>query len=70
MNAGLARVIYSIARPLEFLVQTFKGGSMLKVGDKAPDFKVRTHEGKQVNLSDFAGKSIVLWFFPKADTPG
>ena len=43
---------------------------MLKAGDKAPDFTGRDHNGNPVKLSDFKGKSIVLWFFPKADTPG
>jgi peroxiredoxin Q/BCP len=43
---------------------------MLNIGDKAPDFKVQTHTGKTVGLKDFAGKKIVLWFYPKADTPG
>lgn len=43
---------------------------MLKVGDKAPDFEVSDHLGRKVRLSDYAGKNLVLWFFPKADTPG
>jgi len=43
---------------------------MLRPGDKAPDFTGRDHNGKTVKLSDFAGKPVVLWFFPKADTPG
>ena len=46
------------------------GRSMLRPGDKAPDFVGRDHNGKTVKLSDFAGKPVVLWFFPKADTPG
>lgn len=43
---------------------------MLKPGDKAPDFSVQTHTGKTVGLKDFVGKTVVLWFYPKADTPG
>ena len=43
---------------------------MLKVGDKAPDFTVRAHTGEDVSLSDLAGRTVVLWFYPKADTPG
>jgi peroxiredoxin Q/BCP len=43
---------------------------MLKVNDTAPDFTVSDHMGKSVSLSDFAGRRVVLWFFPKADTPG
>ena len=43
---------------------------MLKPGDKAPDFEGRDHTGKMARLADFTGKTVVLWFFPKADTPG
>ena len=43
---------------------------MLNPGDKAPDFVGRDHIGNAVKLSDFKGKPVVLWFFPKADTPG
>jgi peroxiredoxin Q/BCP len=43
---------------------------MLKPGDVAPDFEVKDHHGRNVKLSDFRGKKVVLWFFPKADTPG
>ena len=43
---------------------------MLKVGDKAPDFSLPSTEGTVVKLSDFKGKKIVLYFYPKDDTPG
>ncbi len=43
---------------------------MLKKGDRAPDFTVQDHHDKVVRLADLAGKTVVLWFFPKADTPG
>ena len=43
---------------------------MLNVKDKAPDFEALDHQGKTVRLKDFAGKRVVLWFYPKADTPG
>jgi peroxiredoxin Q/BCP len=43
---------------------------MLKAGDAAPDFKVKDHEGKEWSLAGLKGKNAVLWFFPKADTPG
>ena len=43
---------------------------MLKVGDKAPDFRLKTDEGKEVALADFRGKRVLLYFFPKANTPG
>lgn len=43
---------------------------MLKHGDPAPDFTVQTHEGKTLSLAALKGKKILLWFYPKADTPG
>jgi peroxiredoxin Q/BCP len=42
----------------------------LKVGQKAPDFMVTDDKGQQVKLSNFKGKKIVLYFYPKDDTPG
>jgi len=43
---------------------------MLKAGDKAPEFRVKADEGKEVALSDFRGKRVLLFFFPKANTSG
>jgi thioredoxin-dependent peroxiredoxin len=43
---------------------------MLKIGDKAPDFTLTADDGKSVSLSDFKGKQVVLYFYPKASTPG
>jgi len=42
----------------------------LKVGDTAPEFTVQTHEGNTLSLSSVRGKKVLLWFYPKADTPG
>lgn len=42
----------------------------LNIGDKAIDFKVKNQNGKEISLSDFKGKKIVLYFYPKDDTPG
>ena len=54
-----------------------KGGFMskagkgdLEVGQKAPDFAVLNDKGEKVKLSDFKGKKVVLYFYPKDDTPG
>lgn len=43
---------------------------MIKVGDKALDFSLKDTEGNIVKLSDFKGKNVVLYFYPKDDTPG
>lgn len=43
---------------------------MLKPGDAAPAFTGTDHTGKPVTLADLKGKKVVLWFYPKADTPG
>ena len=43
---------------------------MLEVGVKAPDFTLNDKDGNEVNLSDFAGKKVVLYFYPKDNTPG
>jgi peroxiredoxin Q/BCP len=44
--------------------------SELTVGSKAPSFSLPDQDGKTVSLGDFAGKSVVLYFYPKDDTPG
>jgi len=43
---------------------------MLEVGDEAPDFSLPSDSGADVSLKDFKGHTLVLYFFPKADTPG
>ncbi|WP_205502602.1 thioredoxin-dependent thiol peroxidase [Rufibacter psychrotolerans] len=43
---------------------------MLKIGDAAPDFEAKDQNGHLVKLSDFRGKKVVLYFYPKDDTPG
>jgi peroxiredoxin Q/BCP len=48
----------------------FKGMSELLVGAKAPAFSAPDQSSKTVSLSDFAGKTVVLYFYPKDDTPG
>jgi len=42
----------------------------LKIGDKAPNFESTNQKGESVKLSDFAGKKLVVFFYPKASTPG
>ena len=43
---------------------------MLTVGDTAPDFELLSDEGNPVKLSDYRGQRVVVFFYPKADTPG
>jgi peroxiredoxin Q/BCP len=43
---------------------------MLKAGDRAPSFTLPSSDGSEVSLSDFKGKKVVLYFYPKDDTPG
>ena len=43
---------------------------MLKTGDIAPDFELLDQEGKSHKLSDYLGKKVILYFYPKDDTPG
>lgn len=43
---------------------------MLKPGQKAPDFTLPDQNGKSVSLSDFAGQRVVLYFYPRDNTPG
>lgn len=42
----------------------------LKVGDKAPEFSAKDNEGNSIKLIDYIGKKLVLFFYPKASTPG
>ncbi len=43
---------------------------MLQIGDKAPDFLGRDENGKEIRLSDYAGKKVALYFYPKDNTSG
>jgi peroxiredoxin Q/BCP len=44
--------------------------SMIEQGDRAPDFELTGHDGRTVKLSDFRGQPVVVYFYPKAATPG
>ena len=43
---------------------------MLSVGSSAPQFTLDDQDGNSVSLSDFRGQKVLLWFYPKASTPG
>jgi peroxiredoxin Q/BCP len=58
---------------IKLFIQTFlrkEQPPMLTPGDPAPAFTVQTHEGKTLSLAALKGKKVLLWFYPKADTPG
>jgi peroxiredoxin Q/BCP len=43
---------------------------VLKEGDQAPDFRVLADDGRTVSLADYRGNNLILYFYPKANTPG
>ena len=43
---------------------------MLEIGEKAPEFTLEDQNGNSVSLTDFSGKKVLVWFYPKASTPG
>lgn len=43
---------------------------MLEVGTKAPDFELKDQNGNMIRLSDYLGKKVILYFYPKDNTPG
>jgi peroxiredoxin Q/BCP len=43
---------------------------LLNEGQAAPPFALPNHAGKTVRLADLSGKNVILWFYPRADTPG
>lgn len=52
------------------ITQNMESAKLLKVGDKAPDFSVPDQDGNLVSLKDYKGKNVILYFYPKDDTPG
>jgi peroxiredoxin Q/BCP len=62
--SGLLRRLMSAGRA------TSAPPKMLDAGAAAPGFRVKAHTGETVALGDFRGRKVVLWFYPKADTPG
>ena len=48
----------------------FKLGIGMKLNDKAPDFSLPDENGKDVSLSELCGKTVILFFYPRANTPG
>ncbi|NAY91062.1 thioredoxin-dependent thiol peroxidase [Muricauda sp. JGD-17] len=44
--------------------------NMLKMGDKVPEFSSKDQDGNQINLTDYKGKKLIVFFYPRANTPG
>ncbi len=53
-----------------FMINILFGQETLNVGDKAPDFTLMDQDSVLHTLSDYRGKRVVLYFFPRAETPG
>lgn len=64
-------ILFGLIAAVALLVtQMARAGELPKVGEAAPDFNLPDQEGKPHQLKDFAGKWLVLYFYPKDDTPG
>ena len=63
------RILYTVLILSICIMNSFSQGK-LSIGDKAPEFSGLDQDGKQVALSDFKGKKVVLYFYPKDQTPG
>ncbi|MCS6934712.1 MAG: thioredoxin-dependent thiol peroxidase [Chitinophagales bacterium] len=68
----LQSLFFTIDSKQVFSERVFKEKTMaeLKEGDKAPAFTAKDQHGKKVSLKDFKGRKLVLYFYPKDDTPG
>ncbi len=64
-------ILFGLFAALAMLVsQAARAGELPKVGETAPDFELPDQDGVKHNLGEFAGKWLVLYFYPKDDTPG
>jgi len=64
-----ARTLFLTLTLLIYSMQSFSQ-SKLNIGDKAPDFTAKDQDGKQITLSAYKGKKVILYFYPKDQTPG
>jgi peroxiredoxin Q/BCP len=69
MKARKSRKAKKFAKPASPKAAV-KEGIMLKEGDKAPAFRLKADDGKEISLADLRGKPVVLYFYPRAMTPG
>lgn len=68
MKKGLTLTIILIMTMI--FINSREKSQPLKIGDKAPHFTLISDSNKKVSLNEFKGQKVVLYFFPKADTPG
>jgi peroxiredoxin len=59
-----------VIEKLDRLNPNYRRCMMSLEGQKAPAFSLPGSDGKKHSLADYAGKNIILWFYPKDDTPG
>jgi thioredoxin-dependent peroxiredoxin len=69
-NVKAAKAQMTAQHHLRYNVDRTGEAPMLDINDKAPDLKLEDENGKEVSLRDFKGKTVVLYFYPRADTPG
>jgi cytochrome oxidase Cu insertion factor (SCO1/SenC/PrrC family) len=69
---GVADRVRSISAcgPNLFDPDSFGNENLMNIHDKAPDFTLQDENGKEISLQDLRGKTVVLYFYPRADTPG
>src|SRR5689334_19496480 len=65
-STALARMLLLLYK----FIGSYKHGKTMEVNDKAPEFSLPNEEGKTITLKDYRGKNVVLFFYPKANTPG
>src|SRR5688572_23384300 len=66
----MTRTIGCILGALALAYGVASAGGVLAAGDAFPDWTLADHTGKPVSAKDLAGKSYLVWFYPKAQTPG
>ena len=70
LRCRILRIFGSLKSAVAAPEFAFSGEMFMKVNDKAPDFTLQDENEKQTALKDFRGKTVVLFFYPKANTPG
>lgn len=70
MKTSILALCLTITVAQFFSSTAFSGGKELQPGDEAPAFSAKNQDGKLIRLSDLQGKNVLLFFYPKDDTPG